>query len=80
MKNLALERDLKEKMRKTSLTNYALFEEIFENVLQRHVPKKKKVQRASHKPYVTKAMRKAIMKRSQARRQGEARGEIAPPK
>ena len=61
----AFKRDLKEKLKKTNTTNYALFEEIFENVLDRHAPKKKKMQRANHKPYVTKAMRKAIMKRAE---------------
>ena len=57
MKNFdenAFKRDLKEELKKPSLTNYALFEEIFENVLERHAPKKKKMQRANHKPYVTK--------------------------
>ena len=61
----AFKRDLKENLKKADSTNYALFEEIFENVLDKHAPKKKKLQRANHKPYVTKAMRKAIMKRSE---------------
>ena len=61
----AFKRDLKENLKKADSTNYALFEEIFENVLDKHAPKKKKIQRANHKPYVTKAMRKAIMKRSE---------------
>ena len=68
MKNFdknAFKRDLKEKLKQTDSTNYALFEEIFENILDKHAPKKKKMQRANHKPYVTKAMRKAIMKRSE---------------
>ena len=68
MKNFdkkAFKRDLKENLKKADSTNYALFEEIFENVLDKHAPKKKKLQRANHKPYVTKAMRKAIMKRSE---------------
>ena len=68
MKNFdkkAFKRDLKENLKKADSTNYALFEEIFENVLDKHAPKKKKIQRANHKPYVTKAMRKAIMKRSE---------------
>ena len=51
----AFKRDLKEKLKKTNTTNYALFEEIFENILDRHAPKKKKKQRVNHKPYVTKS-------------------------
>ena len=37
----------------------------FIDVLNRHASIKKKVIRANHAPYVTKALRKAIMKRSQ---------------
>ena len=42
-----------------------MFEEIFLHVLQRHAPIKQKVTRANHAPYVTKAMRKAVMKTTQ---------------
>ena len=35
------------------------------NVLNIHAPLKKKVIRANHVPYMTKSLRKAIMKRSQ---------------
>ena len=52
-------------MKKINSKKYALFWEIFEIVLDRLAPKKKRMQRANHKPYVTKAMRKAIMKRSE---------------
>ena len=41
---------------------YTSFEDNFLEVLNKHVPLKKKVLRASHAPYVTKALRKAIMK------------------
>ena len=37
----------------------------FEKVLNNHAPLKKKFIRANHVPYMTKALRKAIMKRSQ---------------
>jgi len=57
--------DLKEKLQQVDTTNYDSFEEIFENVLDIHAPKKAKVSRANNKPYVTKAMRKSIMKRSE---------------
>ena len=45
--------------------NYSSFENVFIDVLNRHALIKKKVIRANHAPYVTKALRKAIMKRSQ---------------
>ena len=61
----AFKRDLKESLKKVDVSNYDSFEDIFENVLDKHAPKKKKAQRANSKPYVTKAMRKAIMKRSE---------------
>ena len=57
--------DLKEKLQQVDTANYESFEEIFENVLDTHAPKKTKVLRANDKPFVTKAMRKAIMKRSE---------------
>ena len=44
---------------------YNNFEEIFLNVLNKHAPLKKKFLRANHPPYMTKALRKAIMRRSQ---------------
>ena len=47
------------------LDNYSSFENVFIDVLDRHTPIKKKVIRANHAPYVTKTLRKAIMKRSQ---------------
>ena len=46
--------------------NYSSFENVFIDVLNRHASIKKKVIRANHAPYVTKALRKAIMKRSQS--------------
>ena len=45
--------------------NYSSFENVFIDVLNRHASIKKKVIRANHAPYVTKALRKAIMKRFQ---------------
>ena len=44
---------------------YDTFEEIFINVLNKHAPMKKKFFRANHTPYMTKTLRKAIMRRSQ---------------
>ena len=45
--------------------NYSSFENVFMDVLIKHAPMKKKVIRANYSPYtLTKALRKAIMKRS----------------
>ena len=44
---------------------YDTFEEIFINVLNKHAPLKKKFLRENHAPYMTKTLRKAIMRRSQ---------------
>ena len=41
-----------------------MFEELFLKVLDKHAPVKKKVVRASHAKYISKPLRKAIMKRS----------------
>ena len=38
---------------------------MFSTVLEKHAPSKKKKIRANHAPYMTKALRKAIMKRSE---------------
>ena len=46
------------------LTNMKHFEN-FLKVLNKHTPLKKKFIRANHVPYMTKNLRKAIMKRSQ---------------
>ena len=51
---------------KLNLNNkdYAIFEDKFVNVLNRHVPKNTKKFRGNHKPHVSKSLRLAIMKRS----------------
>ena len=48
-----------------SVDNYEVFEIEFLNVLNNHAPQKKKVIRANHVPYMSKPLRKGIMKRSQ---------------
>ena len=45
-------------------SDYDTFEKLFLETLEIHAPKKTKVLRANHKPYVSKEMRKAIMIRS----------------
>ena len=47
------------------IDKYETFEEKFLKVLNKHAPSKKKFIRANHAPYMTKNLRKAIMKRSQ---------------
>ena len=47
-----------------SINDYESFEQIFLSILNKHASLKKKVVRANHVPYMTKALRKAIMKHS----------------
>ncbi len=47
-----------------NVTTYSEFEEIFLKILEKHAPSKQKVYRANDKPYMTKALRRAIMLRS----------------
>ena len=56
--------ELKEILQKQIISDYNTFERIFLEVLNKHAPPKKKVLRANHKPYMTKTLRKAIMRRS----------------
>ena len=57
-------RNLKEEFSREYVDSCSKFDEIFLKVLNRHAPLKKKMLRANHAPYVSKALRKAIMKRS----------------
>ena len=56
--------ELKSELEKID-SKYESFEDTFTTLLDKHAPMKKKILRANEKPYVTKAMRKAIMKRSE---------------
>jgi hypothetical protein len=56
-------KELKDRL-KTDRGDYAKFEENFLEVLNKHAPIKKKVVRANDKPFMTKTLRKAIMRRS----------------
>ena len=47
------------------MDKYETFDEEFLKVLNKHAPLKKTFTRANHAPYMTKDLRKAIMKRSQ---------------
>ena len=56
---------LKNSLRITVISSYHVFEEIFLKVLGRHASIKNKTIRVNHGPYVTKTMRKSIMKRTE---------------
>ena len=57
-------RDIEAKLQNTVVRDYASFHSIFHGVLNNHEPHRKKFIRANQKSYVTKKLRKAIMKRS----------------
>ena len=59
--------DLKNSLRITNILSYHVFEKIFLKVLRRHAPIKNKTIRANPAPYVTKTMRKAILKRAECK-------------
>ena len=61
---LTFKRELEEKLNQ-QINEYKHFEQIFLEVLNTHAPITKKLFRANHVPYMTKALRKAIMKRSE---------------
>ena len=55
---------MKEEVSHEYVHSCSKFDEIFLKILNRHAPLKKKMLRANHAPYASKALRKAIMKRS----------------
>ena len=57
--------DLKLAFSNTNIQTCEEFEEIFMNLLDNHAPLKKKIFRANNAPYITKKLRREIMKRSQ---------------
>ena len=61
---LTFKRELEEKLNQ-QINEYKHFEQIFLEVLNTHAPRKRNLLRASHVPYMAKALRKAIMKRSE---------------
>ena len=58
-------KELSTKLGGLVIKDYGLFENTFLEILNLHAPVKKKFLRANHAPYMTKALRKAIMKRSE---------------
>ena len=61
--------DLREELRRIepSDLNYSSFETTFDKVLDKHAPIKKKYVRANDKPFMTRALRKAVMLRTRLR-------------
>ena len=57
-------RGLQNRLSAESIEEYGIFEKVFLDASNKHAPLKKKVVRANHAPYITKTLRKAIMKRS----------------
>ena len=53
------------KVKLQSINNYESFESVFLSVLNKHAPLKKKFLRGNPAPYMTKQLRKAIMRRSE---------------
>ena len=56
--------DLKQVMT-SDIKDYGSFEDCFLSILNEHAPLKKKLIRANHAPYMTKVLKKAMMKRHQ---------------
>ena len=61
---LTFKRELEEKLNQ-QINEYKHFEQIFLEVLNTHAPIKRKLLRANHVPYMTKALRKSILKTSE---------------
>ena len=57
-------RELRSELRKAVVLGYSHFEYIFLMVLDKHAPVKQRVVRGNEKPFMTKVLRKAIMRRS----------------
>ena len=67
--NQVFQRELNSELLKIDLNNADLseFTEIFQSILDKHAPKKQKFIRANNPSFVTKNLRKAIMKSSKLR-------------
>ena len=67
--NQVFQRELNSELLKIDLNNAELseFTEIFLSILNKHAPRKQKFIRANNSNFVTKSLRKAIMKRSKLR-------------
>ena len=68
--------ELSEALAKSAPGDFDSLSSIFERVLDVHAPKKKRIIRGNHKPYLTKALRKAIMIRSSLKNKANKTGDI----
>ena len=64
LKEGTFNRGLQKRLSAESVEKYSSFQKKFLGVLNKHPPLKKKVVRPNQAPYVTKTLRKTIMKRS----------------
>ena len=55
---------LTENLQKGNINNFSDFDYIFSTLLNIHAPTKKKVIRGNHKPYISKSLKKEMMKRA----------------
>ena len=55
--------DLHNRISSEQLKDFASFEKIFLSILEENPPLKEKLLRANHAPYLTTALRKAIIRR-----------------
>ena len=62
--NTTFKTELQNKLDSINNCNYLQFETTFMTMLEKHAPLKKKIVRANNVPYMSKTLRKAIMKRS----------------
>ena len=53
--------DLDNNLKNNSITEYSHFQNIFLEILHKHAPIRKKILRFNDNPFMTKALRKAIM-------------------
>ena len=58
-------KELKLTFKHESINNYDTFEDKFRGIVEKHAPLKKKTLRANDAPYMSKALRKAMMKRTE---------------
>ena len=63
--NTIFKTELQNKLDSINNCNYLQFETTFMTTLEKHAPLKKKIVRANNVPYMSKTLRKAIMKRSE---------------
>ena len=61
---LKVRNEIRERLEKCEILDVDIFKNIFDEVLDRHAPKKKKVVRGNNSPFMNKTLSKAFMQRS----------------